>query len=195
MNSNELFGIFFVGAFFLVYIVIFLSALAIYILNAIAVGKIAKSTYTKWTWLSWIPIGQIFLLIDLPYNKPFELIKDKIVIKNRSKVAAFYLVVICSLPLIIIPCMPLLIIPIIGMIIFYLLYFVIYIGMIAFLVIFLYRVYVDVFDTFNPDSSNVGLAVLSALLPITSPFVLFHYVKKYDLPVELQPGNRPELWD
>ena len=75
----------------------FLVAVAVYILHAIPVYKLAKKTKTPHAWLAWVPIYSIyfrtFLLANMAGNKPFLLFKGKINIANRRNAFWIYLAV------------------------------------------------------------------------------------------------------
>ena len=55
-------GVAFLGAFMMVFLVI---GLAIYIYIALALSTIAKKTNTENTWMAWVPIIQIVLMLNI----------------------------------------------------------------------------------------------------------------------------------
>jgi Family of unknown function (DUF5684) len=55
-------GVAFLGAFFMVFLVI---GLALYIYIALALSTIAKKTKTENAWLAWIPIVNIILMLNI----------------------------------------------------------------------------------------------------------------------------------
>lgn len=86
-------------------ILVFLVAIAEYVLQAIPVYKLAKKTKTKYAWLAWIPLYceffRAYLLADMAGNKPFSLFGGKIKVKNRRNAFWAYLIVGVSSELII----------------------------------------------------------------------------------------------
>ena len=74
------------GTLMVVYLIIFavllLFLVAMYILQAIPLYKLAKKTGRKNAWFAWMPIlstyFQLYLLCDIAGDKPFKLFGDKI---------------------------------------------------------------------------------------------------------------------
>lgn len=74
-----------------------LLAVALFIIQAIPVYKLAKKLKVRNAWLAWIPIYSIYfrtyVLADMAGNKPFRLFKGKINIANRRNAFWIYLLV------------------------------------------------------------------------------------------------------
>jgi uncharacterized protein DUF5684 len=61
-DRNAALGIAAAGAFLMVFLVIFL---AVYVYIALALSTIAKKTNTENSWLAWIPIANIVLMLNI----------------------------------------------------------------------------------------------------------------------------------
>ncbi len=77
------------------FIVALVIAIALYIVEAIPLYKLAKKHGRKYAWLAWMPIyGKFFrvwVLSDLVPDKEVVLIKDKYVVKDRQQSYWIYL--------------------------------------------------------------------------------------------------------
>lgn len=182
------FGIFMTFFFIIIAIALVLSVV-MYIFSALPLYKLAKKLNRPYAWLAWIPVAGIYfrsyVLCDLAGDKELVIIKDKIVIKNRTTSFLIYLgIVIFGTAIITTIASILMLIPIIGWLSFILLYIpVVCAGFMD------YAYLRDALDIFKEDKqSNNTTAIVVTLLDclvtmgIARIVVLFTLLKHEPLP-------------
>lgn len=156
--------IFFIFMFF-----IFAVCVVGYLLQAISLFKMAKSTNNDLAWLAWIPIANMYLMITIP-KQPFNMLGGKIHFDDRNSAAMMYFIyTILGSTIFSMVSGVLLFIPILGE----LLDFLLYICFIVFAYLMMYSFSKDLFDTFAPEKNNSMMAILGLFIPFVRVIYMF----------------------
>ncbi len=168
----------FLAVFLVIYLAVFLLMMVFgvvcYILSSLGVYTIAKRRGIRYPWLSWLPVGNMWILGSISDQYQY-VAKGKV--KNRRKILLGIMIalVAMSMPIGIVVAVAALgyTEAIAGIILFYLLYFVLAIvGS-----VFQYMAYYDLFRSCNPSDATLFL-VLGILFSVALPFFLFSCRKK-----------------
>ncbi len=156
--------IFFIFMFF-----IFAVCVVGYLLQAISLFKMAKSTNNDLAWLAWIPIANMYLMITIP-KQPFNMFGEKIHFEERNGAAMLYfLYVFLGGSVYAMLSTAFLIIPILGELLDVLLW----IAYMVFSYTLMYTISKDLFDTFAPEKNNSMMAILGLFIPFVRVIYMF----------------------
>ena len=202
MNPNSFDGFAYLGDgldfFFVVFMVIYFAVLLLtlvfavvsYVLSSLAVYTVAKRRGIRHSWLSWLPVGNMWILSSISDQYQY-LVKGKN--KSRRKILLGIMIALLAmgLPMGILVAMAMFGVggAIAGVVVLYIAYIALAISG----SVFQYMAYYDLYRSCRPDDATLYL-VLSILIPITLPFFLFACRKK-DLgmpPRKAAPQELPE---
>lgn len=165
---SELLAVSTVSVIFLVMMgIALLVGVGMYVLNSIGLYRMAKKIGHESAWLAWIPIAQFWLLFVLP-DQEFKVLVFNKVIRDRSNAFWIYFAITFGVPFVLSILMA---IPILGYVVM-LFSWIIEIGVIFFLVCFLYPAYADLYRMFVPDSNVKVFAILSIVIQFAAPILM-----------------------
>lgn len=186
MNPNSFDGFYYTGdglgsalaVLLVIYLVVLLLTLAFsvvcYVLSSLGVYTVAKRRGILHPWLSWIPVGNMWILGSISDQYQY-LVKGKI--KNRRKILIGVMIALLAMALPLGIAVGLATVgyttAIGSVIVLYLVYFAIAI----FGSVIQYMAYYDLFRSCRPDDATLFL-VLGILFQIALPFFLFSCRKK-----------------
>ena len=155
----------------------FLSAIAVYVLQAIALYKMATKLGHQNPWMAWIPYANTYLLFTLPDKKLKVLAFNKEV--DRSTGFWIWLAITLGGSVIQGIFSAFTVIPVIGPIIVSLVPIAIMVARIF----ITYSAYKDLYDMFVDESQATPFAIVSIIVPITSVVFLLIAAGKNPKPV------------
>ncbi len=155
----------------------FLSAIAVYVLQAIALYKMATKLGHQYPWMAWIPYANTYLLFTLPDKKLKVLAFNKEV--DRSTGFWIWLAITLGGGIIQGIFSVFTVIPVIGPIIVSLVPIAIMVARIF----ITYSAYKDLYDMFVDESQATPFAIVSIIVPITSVVFLLIAAGKNPKPV------------
>lgn len=155
----------------------FLSAIAVYVLQAIALYKMATKLGHQYPWMAWIPYANTYLLFTLPDKKLKVLAFNKEV--DRSTGFWIWLAITLGGGIIQGIFSAFTVIPVIGPIIVSLVPIAIMVARIF----ITYSAYKDLYDMFVDESQATPFAIVSIIVPITSVVFLLIAAGKNPKPV------------
>lgn len=155
----------------------FLSAIAVYVLQAIALYKMATKLGHQYPWMAWIPYANNYLLFTLPDKK----LKILAFNKEVDRATGFWIWLAISLGGGVIQTVfsVFTVIPVIGPIIVSLVPIAIMVARIF----ITYSAYKDLYDMFVDESQSTPFAIVSIIVPITSVVFLLIAAGKNPKPV------------
>lgn len=166
----------------LIFVIVFigiaiLSAIAVYVLQAIALYKMATKLGHQYPWMAWIPYANTYLLFTLPDKKLKVLAFNKEV--DRSTGFWIWLAITLGGGIIQGIFSVFTVIPVIGPIIVSLVPIAIMVARIF----ITYSAYKDLYDMFVDESQATPFAIVSIIVPITSVVFLLIAASKNPKPV------------
>lgn len=155
----------------------FLSAIAVYVLQAIALYKMATKLGHQYPWMAWIPYANTYLLFTLPDKK----LKILAFNKEVDRATGFWIWLAITLGGGVIQGIfsVFTVIPVIGPIIVSLVPIAIMVARIF----ITYSAYKDLYDMFVDESQATPFAIVSIIVPITSVVFLLIAAGKNPKPV------------
>lgn len=147
-----------IGTMLLVFIIIFIATLVI---QGIPLYKMAKKANLNNAWLSFVPVGNMYIIMNLPTSEFnfFNLYRTK----NRKEAFLFYIVAIFGASFV---CGLLSVIPCIG--------FIFSLALCAFTLMISFCVYSDFFATYYADQTTVlVMSICSMLIPLAWIILLY----------------------
>lgn len=141
-----------------------LIGIAIYVLTAIPVHKLAKNAGLPNAWLAWIPYGNVYIMLNLA-RREFNIF-DWIKTYDRTKVFGYYMIfALASMPAINLVMTGLAFIPGVNVLVS-LISPVISTAYIVAMYIFNWRMYYDILMTYGMKDNAMVLSVFSSFCPI-----------------------------
>ncbi len=160
--------------------IVCLIGLAAYILQAIALYKMATKLGHQYPWMAWIPYANTYLLFTLPDKK----LKILAFNKEIERATGFWIWLAISLGGGVIQGIlsALTVIPVIGLIIAVIVY-LLPIAILVARIFITYSAYKDLYDMFVDESQATPFAIVSIIVPITSVVFLLIAAGKNPKPV------------
>lgn len=154
--------------------IMLLLSIAVYVLQAVALYKMANKLGHQYPWMAWIPFANTYLMFTLP-DKQLRILAFN---KDIDRVTGFWIWLALNLGGTVIQGI-VSVIPVIGTLIATLLPFAILVANIF----ITYAMYKDLYEMFVDESQATPFAIVSMIVPITSVVFLLIASSKNPKPV------------
>lgn len=172
LDPEEIFALLFSSGMIIFTLIVigiaFLIFAAVYVLQALAIYRMAKKVGVENAWGAWIPIFQTWVMFQIS-DKPFKILLFNKEIESRNNAFWVYMAVVWGGTIVMSAVGSLAAIPYVGLI-FGLLSGVLSLAYRFAIVLFLYPLYHDIYEIFMPEQA-VGFSVATIICSFVAPIV------------------------
>lgn len=167
MNESDVAALIVLGVVFLIYVAIFLVAVAISMAFMFPYYRMAKNQGMPHAWLAFIPVGTLWVMLNLP-TREFNLF-NKYIQTDRSKVFWHYILFCVIAPVLFVPFAFIMFIPVLG----WLIYIAYYVAVTVIVYGFAWRMNYDIYMTYGMEDNAMTFSILGLFVPVLSNVMAF----------------------